>query len=69
MKANFLKASKISELLSSIEDKLSSEPVDKSSIPMTECPTDNIRSVRCDPRNPAAPEINTRTNPPFLCLK
>src|SRR5450631_375014 len=36
-------------------EMLSTEPVTKLSRPMTLWPRDNSRSVKCEPRNPAAP--------------
>src|SRR5271170_5255015 len=36
-------------------EMLSTEPVTKLSRPMTLCPSDSSRSVKCEPRNPAAP--------------
>ena len=35
-------------------------PVMKLSTPTTSCPCDSSRSVRCEPRKPAAPEIRIR---------
>src|SRR5262245_19736014 len=45
-------------------ERFATLPVMKLSIPMTRCPSASKRSVRCEPRNPAAP-VTTEMGLPF----